>query len=121
MTPFEQLGDAIRANDVAQAGAILDAHPALSSKLDSPLPGESFGGLAIAVATYRKSTAMLDLLIERGADINARSDWWAGSFGELEHCDKSFAPELIKRGAHVDAAAAARLGDVERLKEILAA
>jgi ankyrin repeat protein len=121
MTAFEQLADAIRANEVPTARAVLETNPELKGQLNAPMPGESFGGLAIAAATYKKNGAMLDLLIECGADINAKSDWWAGPFGVLELCDKSFAPELIKRGAHVDAAAAARLGDVARLKEILAA
>jgi ankyrin repeat protein len=64
---------------------------------------------------------MIDLLLRSGADINARSHWWAGGFGVLDSCAPEFAPFLIERGAVVDAHAAARLGLFERLKELIAA
>jgi ankyrin repeat protein len=64
---------------------------------------------------------MVDLLLQHGADIDARSDWWAGSFGVLDSCDPEFAAFLIERGATVDAHAAARLGMLDRLKALVAA
>ena len=45
---------------------------------------------------------MIDALLRAGADIDARSDWWAGSFGVLDYASglENF---LIERGARVDA------------------
>lgn len=68
-----------------------------------------------------RSREMLDLLLEAGADINDRSRWWAGSFGLLDAIDPKLAPYAIQRGAIVTAHAAARLGMMDRLKEMIAA
>jgi ankyrin repeat protein len=62
---------------------------------------------------------MVEVLLDAGADPNARSEWWAGSFGVLETCDPALAPVLIERGATVDAHAAARLGMADRLAALL--
>jgi ankyrin repeat protein len=61
------------------------------------------------------------VLLRYGADINARSDWWAGSFGVLDLCAPDFAPFLIERGATVDAHAAARLGMIDTLDALVSA
>src|SRR5262249_6132699 len=45
----------------------------------------------------------------------------AGSFGLLETIDPALAPAAIRRGAIVTAHAAARLGMLDRLKELIAA
>ncbi len=116
---IEELANAIRDNDVSKARELLGNNAELRAKLNDPLPGEAFGGLAIGAATRNRNGAMLDLLIANGADINARTDWWAGSFGLLESCDKHFARELIARGATVDASSAARLGDIDRLRALI--
>lgn len=64
---------------------------------------------------------MLDVLLEAGADLNARSRWWAGGFGLLHHAEPDLAAYAIQRGATVDVHAAARLGMRERLRELIAA
>jgi ankyrin repeat protein len=63
---------------------------------------------------------MIEVLLGAGADINARSHWWAGSFGVLdtEHGLNDF---LIERGAVVDAHVAARLDRLDRLDELITA
>src|SRR5262249_14611430 len=63
---------------------------------------------------------MVDVLLRAGANINARSHWWAGSFGVLDD-DHGLAPFLIERGAKVDVHAAARLGMQDRLQELISA
>jgi ankyrin repeat protein len=63
---------------------------------------------------------MIDVLLQSGADINARSHWWAGSFGVLDS-DSELTPFLIERGAVVDMHAAARLGRMDRLAELVSA
>src|SRR5262249_13035746 len=89
-------------------------------RLDDPLKDYAFGGTALLAAVHRGNREMIDVLLRAGADINGRSHWWAGSFGVLDH-DGDLAPFLIERGATVDAHAAARLGMLDRLDELLTA
>jgi ankyrin repeat protein len=115
--PLEQLAAAVRANDPSLLQQVLERHPELTSRLDDALPGSAFGATALLAAVDRGNRDMIEVLLRAGADINARSHWWAGSFGVLDN-DGDLAPFLIERGATVDIHAAARLGllaDVERL------
>ena len=118
--PFIAVAEAFHAGDATRVSALLSQHPELLRRLDDPLPGGSFGAKAMSVAVERHDLAMVDVLIEHGADINVRSDWWAGSFGVLDVCAPELAPALIARGATVDAHSAARLGLFDALKELIA-
>ena len=118
---FQQLSDAVRARDTVRAGELLDAHPALRQKLDRPMHGAAFGEPMVMSAVSAGDRDMIALLLAHGADINARSDWWAGSFGVLDGCAPDLAPFLIGHGAVVDAHAAARLGMLPRLMELVSA
>jgi len=109
------LAAAVRGNDTAAARALLASHVELRTLLNQPAAELPFGAFPILAVARRGQLAMLDLLIEFGADLNARSDWWAGGFGVLHECEPRVAPELIARGAIVDAHAAARLGMMDRL------
>jgi ankyrin repeat protein len=64
---------------------------------------------------------MLDVLLAAGADINAKSRWWAGGFGLLHSASPELAAYAIERGAIVDVHAAARLGLLDKLTELIAA
>src|SRR5436190_11439127 len=99
---------------------VLERYPELKPRLNEPAPGHPFGATALMAAVQRKNKEMIDVLLRAGADINARSDWWAGSFGVLDN-DSGLAPFLIERGAIVDVHAAARLGMMDRLKELISA
>jgi ankyrin repeat protein len=68
-----------------------------------------------------RSPEMFDAMLEAGADINAKSRWWAGGFGFLHTAQPALAQHAIGRGAAVDAHAAARLGMIGRLRELIAA
>ncbi|MBA2303206.1 MAG: ankyrin repeat domain-containing protein, partial [Acidobacteria bacterium] len=83
-------------------------------------PDEPFGATPLLCAVHRNDREMVDVLHRAGADINARSDWWAGSFGVLDH-DGSLTELLISRGAVVDVHAAARLGMIDRLDALVSA
>jgi ankyrin repeat protein len=120
--PLVELVTAFQANDAAGVGRLLERHPELTSRLDDPAPGLAFGGTALLEAARRGNREMVDLLLRAGANINARSHWWAGSFGVLDHDhDPGFLSFLIKRGAVVDVHAAARLGMLDRIDELLSA
>jgi ankyrin repeat protein len=64
---------------------------------------------------------MLDALLDAGADINARSQWWAGGFGLLDSASPELAAYAIERGATLTVHAAARLGMLDRLRELIGA
>lgn len=83
-SPPEALKAAVRANDAAAVADVLQRYPQLSSQLDDPLPDFGFGATLLG-AVYQNNREMVDVLLRAGADINARSHWWAGSFGVLDH------------------------------------
>jgi hypothetical protein len=96
---------------------LLARHPEIKPKVNEPFPGEC-GGLPI---TSVRSREMLDVLLEAGADLNAKTDWWAGGFGLLHCADAALAHYAIERGAVVDVHAAARLGLIDKLRELVSA
>ena len=116
--PSIALKDAILADDVGRVADLLDKSPTLKERLNEPLPGDSFGATPLIAAVHRTNRDMIDLLLRSGAEINGRSHWWAGGFGVLDD-DRGLADFLIARGARVDAHAAARLGMLEKLRELI--
>src|SRR6266853_6126610 len=118
--PVALLVVAVGANDAGRVSDVLERHPELKPRLNEPAPDQPFGTTVLLTAVQRKNKEMIEVLLEAGADINARSHWWAGSFGVLDN-DSGLAPFLIERGAVVDAHAAARLGMLDKLKELLSA
>ena len=119
--PARDLAAAVRANDAAAVRRVLARHPELPARLDDPLPGAAFGSTALLEAVERRNRDTIDVLLQAGANIDQRSHWWAGGFGVLDQNDPDLAAFLIDRGATVDVHAAARLGRIERLEELLAA
>src|SRR5436309_7719750 len=116
--PVEALGTAVKANDTAGVAKLFKRHPGLKSKLNDPLPGFAFGATPLLAALPWGNREMIDILLRAGADINQRSHWWAGGFGVLDD-DRGLAPFLIERGAIVDVHAAARLGMLGKLEELV--
>ena len=62
---------------------------------------------------------MLDVLLDAGADINARSQWWAGGFGLLDTASPELAAYAIERGATLTAHASARLSMLDQLRALI--
>ncbi len=79
----------------------------------------SFGGTGLIHAVLSDESAMVDLLLDAGADIDQRSDWWAGSFGVLDHARDEMAAHLLERGATLTPHGAARLGMIEELRAMI--
>jgi ankyrin repeat protein len=115
---FEALKAAISANDAAAVANVLRQHPDLERDLNRALPDFDFGATPLLGAVYRNNREMVEVLLGAGADINARSEWWAGSFGVLDH-EGPLADFLIERGATIDAHAAARLGRLDELERLV--
>ena len=110
LSPAEALTVAVSGSDTERVREILKRHPELRGKIDEPLPNYGFGAHAMFAAVQRSDRATIDVLLQAGADINKRTDWWAGGFGVLDDCDPSLVDFLVERGAAIDAHAAARLG-----------
>ena len=51
------------------------------------------------IVAVKKNKELVDVLLKHGADINARSSWWAGSFGVLDGVDRETFDSLVALGA----------------------
>src|SRR6266568_4669140 len=114
--PIELCKKAFAENDATLFGRLLERHAVLKARINEPL-----GPFDAPLITMARSREMLDVLLAAGADINAKSRWWAGGFGLLHGANPELAAYAIERGAVVDAHAAARLGMIERLRALIAA
>jgi len=110
--------EAVKSGDARKVRQLLENRAGLASHVNDPL--FHFGGKAIIWAADH-SRDMVDVLLEYGADLNTRSEWEPGPFGVLDHCSPLMAEYLISRGAYLDICAAARLGKMERVRELVAA
>jgi len=110
------LHEAFRDDDAPRLRELLEQYPAFKARINEPVG--AFGTPAI---TQARSRAMLDVLLDAGANLDAKSQWWAGGFGLLHTADAELSAYAIARGARVDIHAAARLGLIDRLRELLAA
>ena len=112
---IEQIKSAFRADDPDQVRELLNLHPELKERINDPVG--PFDSPAIVNVRSRR---MLDVLLDAGADINARSQWWAGGFGLLDSASPDLAEYAIERGAVLDAHSASRLGFLDKLRELIA-
>ncbi len=117
--PVKLFRKAVVACDAEQLGRLLESHPELQSQVNAPL--FHFDAPAIVQAAGGCSRGVIDTLLAAGADINGRSQWWAGGFGVLDFAAGELAAYLIQRGAVVDVHAAARLAMLDRLRELISA
>jgi ankyrin repeat protein len=114
--PIELFKRAFKTDDATLLRKLLERFPEMKAKVNEPVA--AFDSPAII---HARSPEMLDVLLEAGADINARSRWWAGAFGLLDCAKPELAAYAIKRGAIVDAHSAARLGMMQKLRELITA
>ena len=115
---LDQFDTAIRQGDVARARELLATQPDLRARINEP----RFDFDSPAIHQAKRNLALVDVLLEHGADINAPSTWWAGGFGILEgDLTLEHAMALIGRGARVTPWSAAGLGLYDELKAILRA
>jgi ankyrin repeat protein len=115
-TTVEQFQSALRAGDVEAVQNLLATHADVRAAVNAPIG--PFGGRPLAMV--KRNLPLVDVLLSYGADLNAKSDWWAGPFGLLEFdITPEDAAPLIARGARVDIFAAAHLGMLDRIRELL--
>lgn len=105
---------AIAENDAASFRQLLERHPEVKARINDPI-----GPFESPVITMARSREMVDAMVAAGADINARSRWWAGGFGLLDTADPELASYAIQRGAVLDVHSSARLGMFDNLRELV--
>jgi hypothetical protein len=106
--------DAFRIDDAPAVRLLIDKYPMLKARINDPV-----GDFDSPVIMSVRSRGMLDVLLDAGADINARSRWWAGGFGLLDTASPELAAYAIERGATITAHAAARLGMLDKLRALI--
>jgi hypothetical protein len=106
--------EAFKADDSQRLQELLQTHQFLKTIIDEPL-----APFDAPLIVHARSRDMLDVLMDAGADINARSRWWAGGFGLLDMATPDVAAYAIERGATVDINAAARQGLVDAVARLV--
>jgi len=114
--PMELFKKAFAEHDADRFRRLLDRHPELRAKINEPV-----AAFDAPIITQVRSREMLDVLLDAGADINAKSRWWAGGFGLLHGASPELSAYAIERGAVVDVHAAARLGMIGKVRQLIEA
>ena len=114
-SPLEQFDIAVREGDAELASEILERHPDVRALINEP----RFDFDSPAIHQARRTLALVDVLLRHGADINARSTWWAGGFGILEsNLTLEQALPLISRGARITPLGGRRAGIIRRTQVV---
>ena len=71
---------ALQDDDIAGFRELLAQCPELRAEINEPI-----SHFHSPLILWVRSEAMLEALLAADADINARSEWWAGGFGLLDH------------------------------------
>lgn len=113
--PQAQLHDAMARRDAAGVRRLLQTYAEFRPFINAPL----FPFNAPALVHCASDAAMVDVLLEFGADPDRRSEWWAGGFHALHIARGAAAERLLAAGATVDCCAAAQLDRLDLLAAIL--
>jgi len=113
--PHERIAAAFQRRDVDAVRRIFQQQPALRKMIDAPL----FSFNSPAIVHCANDAAMVEVLLELGADPNRRSEWWAGPFHALHVATGDAAARLLAAGAVPDACAAAHLDRVDLLARMI--
>lgn len=115
-TVEERIHDAFRRRDPNAIRRLVRERPELRARIDEPLAAFD----SPPIVAYANDLAMVDVLLELGADPNRRSNWWAGGFHALHSATGAAAERLINAGAVIDACAAAHLDRPDLLARLIA-
>ena len=114
--PEIRMHDAFDRRDAHAVRRLFEMHPELRKRINEPL----FAFDSPAIVAYADDPAIVDVLLDFGADPNRRSDWWAGGFHALYAATGAAAERLIAAGAIPDACAAAHLDRPDLLVRMIA-
>ena len=107
--------DFLEREDTTRLREFFTTHKEAVEFLDLPL--FSFGAPAVVYA--RDNLPLVDVLMEFGADINARSDWEPGSYGVLNETKANVVDALVERGAEWDIHAAVEHNRTDLVQKFL--
>jgi ankyrin repeat protein len=115
------------ANTVEVARLLLDAGAEVDARTDvGPAQPGTEGGTTLSLAVTageegigERIDPLVDLLVERGADVNDRNG--APMAGALYYHFRRGVRALLRHGAQLDLRTAANVGDLERLRSFFAA
>jgi len=121
--PRTEYIEAVNQGDANRVKSLLAANEGLLAYIDAPW--FAFDAPAVVFAASIVNRPLVEVLLDAGADIDAKSAWWAGGTSALQHATGSMlgyntelAEYLIERGATIDVHAAAgldRIGTLEAL------
>lgn len=115
---IEKFKQAIETGDAAGLERVLKSSTSVRKIINDPL--FHFDSPAVLrVANHPSATKLIPVLARHGADLNARSRWWAGGFSALDYASDEAADVLIKLGAKYDVWSAAAQGKLEELRALL--
>lgn len=103
--------------DTSALRELLEGRPELRPLINEPVC--AFDTPPLVWAAGADDLGFVEVLLEFGADPNAKSHWWAGGFHALHSARGVVADRLIAAGAVPDACAAAQLDRLELLREII--
>jgi ankyrin repeat protein len=115
-SPLEHLHAAFRRRDAKALRRLFERHTELRAQIDEPV----FAFNSPAIVAFARDAAMVDVLLDFGADPDQRSTWWAGGFHALYSATGETAERLIAAGATLDACAAAHLDRPDLLARMIA-
>lgn len=122
--PRTEYIEGINKGDANRVESLLVDNDALLAFIDAPW--FAFDAPAIVFAAASGNRELIQVLLDAGADIDAKSSWWAGGTSALQHAagsmlayDTELAEYLIERGATIDAHAAAGLDRAETLEALI--
>jgi ankyrin repeat protein len=116
VSPGERMHHAFQRHDASAVRRLFENHAELRERINEP----AFAFNAPAIVAYADDLAMVDVLLDFGADPNRRSEWWAGGFHALYSATGAAAERLIAAGAIPDACAAAHLDRPDLLARLIA-
>jgi ankyrin repeat protein len=115
---LDELRTALQGGDPVRLEKLLKSKAALRKQLNEPIM--SFDSPPIvALSRHPKAAEILPILVKYGADPNARSKWWAGSFSALDGATGDTVDVLLQLGAKFDVWSAAAHGKIELLTSLL--
>ncbi len=117
LNSIEGFKRAVHDRDVVAVRRSLADSADVRAAINEPL--FSFDSPALVAVAGGANVAMVDTLLEFGADPNRKSSWWAGGFHPLYAASGAIAERLLEAGAVPDACAAAQLDRPDLLAGIL--
>src|SRR6266550_293627 len=113
--PLELLKKAFQADDAVLFRKLLDRFPGFKARINEPI-----GPFDSPAITNVRSREMLDVLLDHGADIDARDvDHESTPAQWMVRDRQEIARHLVQRGCKTDLLMAGALGDVELLRKHL--